>query len=215
MRRIVVIIAALFVCNALWAQDTKANKILDEVSAKTKTYKSISADFVFSMENKEMEIDEQNEGSIKLKGQKYCVALPGVGIEVFSDGTTLWNYMKEGNQVTISSIDDESSELMDPSSLFTIYEKGFRSEFVDEKKEGTKTVYRINLFPDSDAYEVSKIEVSIDKATMMIHEATLYGTDGNLYGILVKRIESDKDLSDSDFIFDVSKYADVEVIDFR
>uniref|UniRef100_UPI0032165C16 LolA family protein n=1 Tax=uncultured Draconibacterium sp. TaxID=1573823 RepID=UPI0032165C16 len=215
MRRIVVIIVALFVCNALWAQNTKAKKILDEVSAKAKTFKGVSANFVFSMENKEMEIDEKNEGSIKLKGQKYCVKLPEAGVEVFSDGTTLWNYMKDGNQVTISNIDDEGSELMDPSSIFTIYEKGFRSEFVDEKKVGAKTIYRINLFPDSDEYEVSKIEVSIDKATMMIHEATLHGTDGNLYGILVTRMESDKDFPDSDFIFDVSKYTDIEVIDFR
>jgi len=215
MRRTVLIIAALFAVSVLWAQDTKAKKILDEVSAKTKTFKSFSADFMFSMENKEMEIDEKNEGTIKLKGQMYCVQLPGVGVEVFSNGTTLWNYMKEGNQVTISNIDDESSELMDPSSIFTIYEKGFRSEFVEEKKMGDKTVYQINLFPDSDEYEVSKIEVSIDKASMMIHEATLYGTDGNLYGILVKKMDLDKDFPDSDFNFDELKYPDVEIIDFR
>jgi outer membrane lipoprotein-sorting protein len=215
MKRTILIIAALIAANVIWAQDTKAKQILDEVSAKTKTYKSFSASFIFSMENEEMEIDEKNEGTIKLKGQKYCVQLPGVGVEVFSDGITLWNYMKEGNQVTISNLDDESSELMDPSSIFTIYEKGFRSEFVEEKKSGDKTLYRIDLFPDSEEYEVSKIEVTIDKASMMIHEATLYGTDGNLYGIVVKKMETNKDFPDTDFVFNQSKHADVEVIDFR
>lgn len=215
MNRIVLIIVLMLANNMIWAQDAKAKQILDEVSAKTRTYKSLSAGFIFSMENKEMEIDEKNEGTIKLKGQKYCVQLPDVGVEVFSDGTTLWNYMKEGNQVTVSNIDDESSELMDPSSIFTIYEKGFKSEFVEEKKVGTKTVYQINLFPDSDKYEVSKIEVSIDKATMMIHEATLYSNDGNLYGILVKSMQTNQDFPDADFVFDNTKYSDVEVIDFR
>lgn len=215
MKNIILLIAALFFANLTQAQDAKAKQILDEVSAKTRTYTSIYADFTFSMENKEMEIDEKNEGSIKLKGQKYCVQLPDVGVEVFSDGTTLWNYMKEGNQVTISNIDDESSELMDPSSIFTIYERGFRSEYVAEKKVGGKTVYQINLFPDSDEHDVSKIEVSIDKATMMISAATLHGTDGNLYGILVRKLDPNKDFPDSDFSFDKSKYGDVEEIDFR
>lgn len=197
------------------AQDAKAKKILDEVSTKTKSYSSISADFTFTMENKEMEIDEKNEGSIKLKGQKYCVQLPEVGVEVFSDGTTLWNYMKEGNQVTISDIDEGSSELMDPSSIFTIYERGFKSEYVTEKTMDGKTVSQINLFPDSDDYDVSKIEVFIDNKSKMITAATLFGTDGNLYGIVVRKLEPNKDYPDSDFVFDESKYADIEVIDFR
>ncbi len=198
-----------------WAQDAKAKQILDKVSERTRTYTSIYADFTFSMENKEMEIDEKNEGTIKLKGQKYCLQLPGVGVEVFSDGITLWNYMKEGNQVTISNIDDESSELMDPSSIFTIYERGFKSEFVAEKEVGDKNIYQINLFPDSEEHDVSKIEVSIDKATMMISEAKLHGTDGNLYGIFVKKMEINKNFSDSDFVFNKARYSDVEEIDFR
>ncbi|MEN8115440.1 MAG: outer membrane lipoprotein carrier protein LolA [Bacteroidota bacterium] len=216
MKRSLLILLVLLTSGFVWAQeDAKAKQILDDVSKKTRTYTSISADFTFSMENEEMEINEKNNGSIKLKGQKYCVKLPEVGIEVYSDGTTIWNYMKEGNQVTISNIDDESSELMDPSAIFTIYEKGFRSEYVAEKKAGTKTVYQINLFPDTDEHDVSKIEVEIDKSTMMIYTATLYGTDGNLYGIVVNKLEPNKNFPDSDFIFDASKYPDVEEIDFR
>lgn len=215
MKNILILLAVLFAANFSQAQDAKATKILDEVSAKTRTYESIYAEFTFSMENKEMEIDEKNEGTIKLKGQKYCVQLPDVGIEVFSDGSTLWNYMKEGNQVTVSNIDDEDSELMDPSSIFTIYERGFKSEFIAEKKQGAKTLYQINLFPDSDEHDVSKIEVSIDKSTMMISSATLYGTDGNLYGILVKKLNTAKSFTDSDFVFNKANYGDVEEIDFR
>lgn len=216
MRRIILMSAVLFVTIFASAQqDEKAKGILDKVSEKTRSYKTIFADFSFSMENKEMEINEKNEGSIKLKGQKYFVDLPDVGIQIFSDGTTLWNYMKDGNQVTISDIDEESSELMDPTSLFSIYEKGFESKFVSEKKVGGKAIYQIDLFPDNEEQEVSKITVSIDKETMMIHAATLYGIDGNLYGIKVRKLETDIDFPDTDFVFDASKFDDVEVIDFR
>ena len=216
MKRIILLGTILLIAIFTHAQqDPKAKSILDEVSAKTKTFKTITADFLFSMENKEMDINEKNEGSIKLKGQKYVVDLPGAGVKVFSDGKTSWNYMKQGNQVTISLIEDAGSELMDPSSLFSIYEKGFTSKFIAEKNVGGKPVYQIDLFPDKGKFEVSKITIEINKTTMMIQSAQLFGTDGNIYGIVVKKMETDKDLPDSDFSFNASKFPDVEIIDLR
>jgi len=216
MKRIIfttsIILLALI---TLAQQDPKAKSILDEVSSKTRTFKTISADFSFSMENKEMSINEKNDGSIKLKGQKYFVDIPGAGIKVYSDGKTSWNYMKQGNQVIISTIDEDSGELMDPSSLFSIYEKGFTSKFVAEKTVGGKVVYQIDLYPDKKEYDVSKITIEINKANMMIQSAQLFGTDGNIYGIVVKKLETDKDFPDTEFTFDTRKFPDVEIIDLR
>lgn len=208
----VVLLLAMF---SMAQQDPKAKSILDDVSAKTRSYKTISADFSFSMENKAMSINEKNDGSIKLKGQKYLVDLPGAGVKVYSDGKTNWNYMKQGNQVTISTIEDSGSELMDPSSLFSIYEKGFTSKFIDEKTVAGKVVYQIDLFPDKKEFDVSKITLEINKSTMMIQSAQLHGTDGNLYGLVVKKMETDRDFPDNDFVFDAKKFPDVEIIDLR
>jgi len=216
MKSIFLTTTVLFLALLLTAQqDPKAKSILDEVSTKTRTFKTISADFSFSMENKAMAINEKNDGSIKLKGQKYFVDLPGAGIKVYSDGKSNWSYMKQGNQVTISTIEDSGSELMDPSSLFSIYEKGFTSKFIAEKNVGGKPVFQIDLFPDKKEYDVSKISIEINKSTMMIQSAQLYGTDGNIYGIVVKKMETNKDFPDTDFVFDAKKFSDVEIIDLR
>ncbi len=196
-------------------EDEKSKKILDEVTEKAKTFKTISADFTFSMVNKEMDIDERNEGTIKLKGKKYVVDLPETGITVYSDGETVWNYMEQGNQVTVSTIEDAGSELMDPSSVFSIYEKGFQSKFIAEKNVDGKAVYQIDLFPEEDIYDVSKITIEINKSTMMIQSALLLGTDENVYGIVVKKMKTNQDIPDSDFHFEESNYPDVEVIDLR
>ncbi|MBW6536290.1 MAG: outer membrane lipoprotein carrier protein LolA [Mariniphaga sp.] len=208
-----IFLASVFFVQA--QQDSKAKQILDEVSQKTRSFKTISADFVFSMENRTMDINERNEGSIKLKGQKYVVDLPDIGVQVFSDGKTIWNYMKDGNQVTISNLEDGGSELMDPSTLFTIYEKGFQSRYVGEKTIGNETVHQIELFPDSEEHEVSKILLSIGKSNKMIKSALLYGTDGNIYGIEVKKMDTQTELPDSYFVFIAGDYGDVEIIDFR
>lgn len=195
--------------------DAKAKEILDEVSAKTKTFKGISAEFIFSMVNDEMDIHEENAGTIKVKGQKYKVNLPDAGVEVYSNGTTIWNYMKDGNQVTITSVEESGSELMDPSSIFSIYERGFRSKFLGEVQESGKTLYHIQLFPDSDEYQVNKIDVSINKATLLLDSATLDSTDGNEYKIVVKKMDTNASFADADFVFDAAKHPDVEVIDLR
>lgn len=158
MKKLLFLIAVVLIANILNAQtDAKAKQILDQTSQKTRSFNTISADFTFSMQNAQLK--ETNNGSIKLKGNKYVVEIPGAGLKVFADGKTSWTYMKNGNQVTISTIDESSSELMDPSTVFTIYEKGFKSKFIAEKTVEGKPVYQIELYPDKTEFEVSKITI--------------------------------------------------------
>lgn len=216
MKKILFILSIVLFANVLSAQtDAKAKQILDQVSQKTRSYKTIAADFTFSMQNKQMGINETNNGSIKLKGNKYVVDIPGAGLKVFADGKTSWNYMKTGNQVTIAAIDENSSELMDPSTVFTIYEKGFKSKFIAEKTVDGKQVYQIELYPDKKEFEVSKITIEINKSTSAIQSAQLAGTDGNTYSIKVNKFEPNKEIQDSEFVFDSKKFPGVEVIDLR
>ncbi len=216
MKRIYFVSALLFTFIIASAQkNEKAQNILEQVSEKTSSFQSLKADFSFSMKNKELDINENNEGTIKLKGQKYCIDLPSAGMKMYSDGKTVWNYMKDGNQVTISNIDEQGDDLMDPASLFSIYEKGFTPTSIKDATIGGKAVYAIELIPDNKGQDVSKVTVNIDKATLMIHSAVLFSTDGNQYGIEVKKMETNKSIPDSDFVFDAGKYPDIEIIDLR
>jgi len=207
------ILIVAFCLNA--QENTKAREILEQVSKKTRSFNNISAQFVFTMENKEMDIHEKNEGAIKIEGEKYVVDLPAIGVRVISDGSTVWNYMEDGNQVTISDQEDQDSELMDPLSIFSIYEKDFKSKLTGEKREGDKILYQIEMYPGKKEHDISKIVLYIDKAKMMIDSADFYGTDGNLYGIEVKSMETNLNMPDSFFVFNASEYSDLEVIDFR
>lgn len=208
---VMIFLSVLF---AFAQQDSKAKEILDEVSRNTRSWKSVSADFVYSMENKEMDIHEMNEGSIRMKGDRYVVVLPEIGWEIYSDGKTVWNYMRDGNQVTISDM-ESGSDLMNPSSLFTIYEQGFRAKLTGETMIGGQACYEIELYPDTDAYDVTRIVLNISKTDKMIKSASLYGTDDNLYGIEVKKMRIGEEISDDFFVFQSQKYNDIEVIDFR
>ena len=216
MKKLYFITFLLLIFNITSAQqDEKSKNILEQVREKTNSFKTIQADFSYSMQNEEMDINENNDGTIILKGQKYYIDLPGLGVKIYSDGKTIWNYMKDGNQVTISNIDDESNDLMDPASLFNIYEKGFESKFISESKEGDETFYKIELNPENKDQDIIKVDISINKSSLLIHSVNLFSTDGNKYAILIKKMETNKTIPDSDFVFDPSKYKDIEIIDLR
>jgi outer membrane lipoprotein-sorting protein len=196
-------------------QSERAKQILDEVSKKTQSFSTISADFSYAMVNKDEGINENYTGSISLKAKKYNVHINGLGMRMISDGKTIWTYMEDANQVTVANVGGESSDLMDPSKIFTIYEKGFKYNLVGEKTEGGKAVYLIELTPDGTIKEMSKINISIDKSTMMISSAIMNDGSGTQFIIKVTKMETNKPLADSQFSFDKSKYKDIEVVDFR
>ncbi len=108
MRNIFIITILLIAFRASGQNDQKALEILEQTSKKMQSFQTLSASFSFTMENAKMNVKEKNTGSLLLKGKKYQVKLPDLGMQVFSDGITVWNFMKEANQVTLSKAGDES-----------------------------------------------------------------------------------------------------------
>src|ERR1039457_3756772 len=95
-------------------KDPKASALLDEVSAKTKAYKSIKADFTYTMENKQAKINEEKKGTLLVSGDKFRLNI--VGQIVISDGKTSWTYIQESNEVQLNSPDSKDDALT-PSKL--------------------------------------------------------------------------------------------------
>ena len=71
------------------ANDPAAKKVLDDVSAKFKTYKTVQATFVYKVEDGNGKVMSTKTGTIWMKGTKYKVVFGGQ--EIYSDGKTVWN----------------------------------------------------------------------------------------------------------------------------
>lgn len=217
MNRILIFVVLFFSGQLMYAQqDQKAKEILDKVTETSKASKSIEAVFSFSMENKEQNISEKHSGSIVLKGNKYKVKLSEMGLEVFSDGKDVWTYMSEANEVNVSPIDSEQEDnFMDPTKVFTIYQTGFNYKFIGEENKNGKSIYTIDLIPQSENNNYNRITVCVDKAKMMIYSAKMQGKDGNLYTVVLDQLKTDNAFNDSCFVFDSKKHPNVEIIDMR
>ncbi len=196
-------------------QDAKAKEILEKVTKTTQSLSSIEAKFTFEMNNKAENIQEKNSGTIILKGKKYKLNIPMMGLQVTCDGKTIWTYMVNSNEVSISSLDESTDDLMDPTRIFTIYERGFNYKFGSESADAGVPVYNINLTPQKATGDVRSIKLMIDKQKMLIRGADISGKDGNSYKVSISQFKTDGVFKDSDFVFDASKYKDVEIVDMR
>ena len=216
MKRLFLIsILSVFTMVVFAQQDAKAKEILEKVTKTTQSLASLEAKFSFEMNNTAEKIQEKSIGSIILKDKKYKLNIPQMGLQVTCDGKTIWTYMVNSNEVSIANLDEDTDDLMDPSKIFTIYERGFNYKFVSESVEGGVPVYYIDLTPQKPAGDIQKIKIMIDKQKMLIRGADMTGKDGNKYNVLVNELKTDGVYKDADFVFDPKKYKGIEIVDMR
>ncbi|MBL7893278.1 MAG: outer membrane lipoprotein carrier protein LolA [Bacteroidia bacterium] len=192
-------------------QDPKAKGILDEVSAKTKSYTSIKVDFTMVMQSKDKtKKPETQKGALQLKGDRYKLDIKGQ--EIISDAKTSWTYLKDNNELQINSVDPNSNDGVTPSNIFTIYEKGYKYKFISE----TATTQTIDLFPNNpEKKKFHTIKLVINKAQKQISSFTVFMKDGNVFDYTINTFVTSTVIPDSVFVFDVKAHPGIEVVDLR
>jgi len=211
MKNLLVLILLLSSIQLFSQIDSKAKSILDKTSEKTKSYQSINATFEFTIQNDGAGLKETSKGTLILQKDKYKLSFNG--IEIFCDGKTQWTYIKEAQEVTISEpgTDDES---INPATIFTIYEKGYKNTYLGEFTNGQKKTYKIELIP-IEPKEFSRLIIEIDQATYQILNAKMFGKDENVYEIKVGSMITNNNYDVSTFSFDPKKNPKVEIVDMR
>lgn len=218
MKKIFLVAFALFsFTSASLAQnenpkDPKAKTILDQVSSVQASFKTIYIEFEFKIENKANGINETQNGTVWIKGEKYKLTFPGM--DRYSDGITQWTYLEDDDECTVSSVvSDDDEDSFSPASLLTIYQNGFNYVYGSEMMVNGKKAHMIKLFPEGGGKSYHTIKIYIDQASSTISKLEIMGKDGNTFTYNLKIIKKDQEMSDSMFVFDTSKAGDV--VDLR
>lgn len=207
-KKITLITLLAVACLNVNAQDAKAKKILDDLSAKTKSYSTVKAEFSWTIEKKDKSESTQ-EGTIQTKGSMYKLEIPGH--EIYCDGATVWDFIVDANEVQITDVEvDENS--ITPSTIFTIYEKGYKFKF--EGENGATQV--INLYPNNpDKKRFHTIKLSIDKIKNQISSVKMMMKDGTKQVYNIKSFLGNGTIPDSNFVFNATKHPGVSSEDLR
>jgi len=206
--------AILLSLSSFSQNDTKAMSILKKVSQEYKSYKNVAIQFVLTMENAQEDIKESSKGQAWVKDKKYKVNL--MGVETYYNGKTKWSYIKDSEEVNITTPDPADKNTFDPSKLFTEYEQGYKVRYINEVFQANRALQIIDLLPtDVKGSEFNRIKIKVDKDKNQIYQIIRFGKDGNDYTITLSSLKKVNPIADSFFIFDTKKHPDVEVVDLR
>lgn len=193
--------------------DPEAKKILDAVSAKFKTYKTVQASFSYKVENSAGKVLSSKTGTILMKGTRYNLNFSG--LEVFCNGTTVWSVDKAANEVTVNDL-DASSGMITPQKLFSnFYDKDFFYLLNGEKKMGNKLIQEIQMTPVDKSKNFHTVYLLIDKAAQSIYSTKVLEKSGSRYSYTVSALKPNVPAADGLFQFDAKKFPGINVEDLR
>lgn len=189
-------------------KDQKAKELLDQVSAKAKSAKSIKTDFTYTMVNQKAKINEEKSGAVLISGDKY--RMTAAGQTIICDGKTIWTYIKSSNEVQVNDAAG-NEDAITPTKLLTSYDKNYQSKMV---KSSDPALEMVELTP-AKTNNVTKVILGIDKLKKQISNFKIFDKGGNTFTYTLKNYTTDVPVTPSDFTFDPKKYPGVEVIDMR
>jgi outer membrane lipoprotein carrier protein len=197
----------------LGKSDPEAKKILDGVSVKFKTYKSVQAKFSLKIENSSGKAIGTKTGTVLMKDTKYRVSVTGQ--EIYCDGNNVTTYDKSTNEATITKLDPTANTLT-PQKMFTdFYDKDFLYKLNGESKAGTKTLQEIELTPIDKTKPYFKVLVYVDKLAKTISSTKIFEKSGDKYTYAILSMNTQAVIGDDQFTFDIKKYPGAEVVDLR
>ncbi|BDD10273.1 hypothetical protein FUAX_27050 [Fulvitalea axinellae] len=202
---------------AVMAQDAdKAKEILDKVADKYQKVPAFSAMFEQRMINQAEGLNEKFEGAVLAKGNKFRIDI--AGRVIFNDGSTMWTFVPDDEEVTVAEAGGEDGEELDPTAIYTAYKKGFKLKLQKNEKIDGKDYRVIDLLPKKPKDKsFFRIRVYVTPKGSVLHRWSVYEKDGNVFQYTISNFKELASLPDTDFRFDKSKYPDmdIDIVDLR
>jgi outer membrane lipoprotein-sorting protein len=186
------------------AQDKKAKDLLDQVTAKIKTYDNVTIDFKYTLNNSKENINKESKGNLLLEGNKYVLNFMGV-TKIF-DGKKSYTIVPEDEEITISSLNEKDENAITPSKMLTFFNTGYKFTWdILQDVKGRKIQY-IKLIPTNPKDQRKEILLGIDSQTKNIYNVIEMGKNGTKTTLTVNSFKTNQPLSKNQFTFVASKY---------
>lgn len=204
MKKLAPIVFLLLCSLHLQAQDKKAKDLLDQVTAKVKSYQNIVIDFKYSLNNSKENINQESKGNVTMKGNMYVLNLMGV-TKIF-DGKKIYTINPEDEEITISKLNEKDDNAITPSKMLTFYNTGYKYTWdITQNVKGRQIQY-VKLVPTGGKDQRKEILLGIDTQTKNIYNLIEVGKNGTKTTLTVNSFKINQPLSKNQFTFDAAKY---------
>lgn len=193
------------------AYEEKGQSLVEQASQKLKSFQTLQLAFSYVMENPNQGLLETMDGTLISKGEKYHMQ---VGDNVFiSDGTTLWAYLEDLDEVHISLV-EHTEGAMTPTSILEEFGTQYKATFIRQERHQGQLVDIVDLVPNT-PQAFFKYRIALDANDSMMVYAIAYDRHGGTYTYTISEVEVNKPVADAIFSFSETDYPGIDVIDLR
>lgn len=186
------------------AQDKKAKTLLDEVTAKVKSYANIVIDFKYTLNNSKENINQESKGNVTIKDNLYVLNI--MGVTKMFDGKKNYTINPEDEEITITKFDEKDDTSISPNKMLTFFNSGYKYSWdILQNVKGRKIQY-IKLIPNNTKDSRKEILLGIDIQTKHIYSLIETGKNGTKTTLTVNSFKTDQPLSKNQFTFVQAKY---------
>ena len=198
MKRICFLITTALLCTLTYAQTAKS--VLDKAAANITVKSGVQANFKMtgSMGN--------TSGTLVVKGKKFHATTPQA--IVWFDGKTQWTYMKNNDEVNVTTPTEAQLQAINPYNFINLYKNGYDCTLNKAGKD-----YIVHLTASLKDKMIREMFITINKTSYQPTQVKLLqGTKWTIFDItdLKKR-----NIPDSQFRFNAKDFPQAEVIDLR
>ena len=177
-----------------------AKSVLDKAAATITVKDGVKANFKMTASQ------GGTSGTIWLKGKKFHATTSMAMI--WFDGKTQWTYMKNNDEVNISTPTESQLQAINPYNFINLYKNGYDLTL---NKSGNDFI--VHLTASSDSKKIKELFISVDKKSYHPKQVKLLqGKKWTVFDITDLKKES---VADSKFRFNAKDFPTAEVIDLR
>ena len=198
MKKICFLIAATLISAATFAQTAKS--VLDKAAANITVKSGVQAKFKMtgSMGN--------TSGTIAIKGRKFHATTPQA--IVWFDGKTQWTYMKNNDEVNVTTPTESQLQAINPYIFINLYKNGYDATLNSSGKD-----YVVHLTASTKDKKIRELFITVNKSSNTPTQVKLLqGTKWTIFDISDLKKQS---VPDSQFRFNAKDFPQAEIIDLR
>ena len=198
MKKICFLIAATLISAATIAQTAKS--VLDKAAANITVKSGVQVKFKVtgSMGN--------TSGTIAIKGRKFHATTPQA--IVWFDGKTQWTYMKNNDEVNVTTPTESQLQAINPYNFINLYKNGYDATLNSSGKD-----YVVHLTASTKDKKIRELFITVNKSSNTPTQVKLLqGTKWTIFDISDLKKQS---VPDSQFRFNAKDFPQAEIIDLR
>ena len=198
MKKICFLMMAALLSTATMAQTAKS--VLDKAAANITVKEGVKANFKMTggIGN--------TSGTILIKGKKFHATTPKA--IVWFDGKTMWTYMKDNEEVNVSTPTEAQLQAINPYNFINLYKNGYSSTLNE-----TGNAYVVHLTSTAKERKIKELFITVDKKSN--HPTQVKLQQGKTWTIFEITNLSKSKIADSEFRFNAKDFPKAEVIDLR